>query len=236
MIVSLGRFFFRYRNALFPCAIVLDFLPGPATFSSPLVAAVAGGAIAAAGEALRGLTVGLDYIVRGGRGGKVYADNLVTTGLFAHCRNPLYVGNLLIVTGLAVAADSLTALVVAPPLFLVAYHCIASAEEEFLLGKFGDEYRRYCERVPRFAIRLRGLAATLRDAQFHWRRLVVKEYGTLFALVAGIVVLTIGNYLEQSGYEAARGQIHGLAGLLAGAALLWLVTWYMKKTRRLAAD
>lgn len=236
MIVALGRFFFRYRNAIFPCAIALDFVPGPATFSSPLAAAFVGGAIAAAGEALRGLTVGLDYIVRGGRGGKVYADNLVTGGLFAHCRNPLYVGNLLIVAGLAVAADSLTALVVAPPLFLFAYHCIVCAEEEFLLGKFGDEYRRYCERVPRFGIRLRGLAATLRGARFHWRRLVVKEYGTLFALVAGIVVLAVGNYLEQFGYEASRSQIHGLAGLLGSAALLWLVTWYLKKTRRLSAD
>jgi protein-S-isoprenylcysteine O-methyltransferase Ste14 len=236
MIVALGRFLFRYRNALFPCAIALDFVPGPETFSSPLAAALAGALVALAGQAVRGLTVGLDYIVRGGRGGKVYADDLVTGGLFAHCRNPLYVGNLLMITGLAVAADSLVALVVAPPLFLFAYHCIVSAEEEFLLGKFGDEYRRYCERTPRFGVRWSGLAQTIGSRQFHWRRLVVKEYGTMFAFFTGILVLASLNLVEQRGFEGARVSLASLAAVFGGGALVWLSTWYLKKTRRLVGD
>ena len=45
------------------------------------------------------LTIGYEYIVRGGRQGKVYAEDLVQGGVFAHSRNPLYLGNLLIIVG-----------------------------------------------------------------------------------------------------------------------------------------
>jgi len=51
------------------------------------------------GQGLRILAIGLSYIVRGGRMRRIYAENLVTDGLFSHCRNPLYVGNILIVMG-----------------------------------------------------------------------------------------------------------------------------------------
>ena len=236
MIASLGGFLFRYRNVVFPCAIVFAFLPGPRAFASPLVAAGLGALIAATGQLVRALTVGLDYIVRGGRSGKVYADTLVTGGLFAHCRNPLYLGNLLIVCGLAIASNSLAALCLVPPLFLFAYHCIISAEEEFLLGKFGDEYRAYCAATPRLGVSLRGLGATIGAMPFHWRRVAVKEYGTPFAWISGISVLAVMNLLAQGGYEEARGAIVAFEGLVAAAALAWLATWYLKKTRRLVGD
>jgi len=234
--VALGRFFFRYRNAVFPLAIALDLVPSPELFGSPLLAAVVGGSVALAGEMVRALTVGLDYIVRGGRDGRVHADRLVTGGLFAHGRNPMYGGNLLIVTGLALAADSVVALAVAPALFLFAYHCIVSAEERYLEGRFGDRYRDYCAATPRFGIRLSGLGATIAAAPFHWRRVVVKEYGTIFALTCGILLLTALNHVQQHGFEVAREPILGLAKVLALAALAWLVTWYLKKARRLVGD
>jgi protein-S-isoprenylcysteine O-methyltransferase Ste14 len=236
MTVAIGRFFFRYRNALFPCAIALALLPGPDTFASPLVAALLGALVALAGQSIRILTIGLDYIVRGGRGGKVYADQLVTGGLFAHCRNPLYLGNLTIILGLAVASNSLAALVAAPPLFLFAYHCIIRAEEEFLLGKFGDEYRAYCRSTPRLGVRFAGLAGTVRAMQFHWRRVVVKEYGTPVAWIIGIVVLATINLAARPGLQQSQAPILGLAGVVGVAVAAWLFVRYLKKTRRLVGD
>jgi len=236
MIVRLGQFFFRYRNLLFPSAIVIAFVEGPETFSSTFLAAGLGLVVAAAGQTVRALTIGLDYIVRGGREGKVYADELVTGGLFAHCRNPLYLGNLLIIFGLAIAADSLAALIAAPVLFIFAYHCIVSAEEDFLSAKFGDEFRRYCERTPRFGVRWKGLATTIRAMPFRWRRVVVKEYGTPFAWILGIAVLTISNVLEERELDDSWDVIYNVSGVVGVLALLWLGTWYLKKTRRLSAD
>ena len=129
-----------------------------------------------------------------------------------HSRNPLYVGNLLIVAGLAVAADSLPALLIAPPLFLFAYHCIVSAEEEFLLGKFGDEFRRYWSETPRFGLRFAGLARRSGRCRFtgaaSWSR-----NRTLFALVDGDRGADHHESRRPVGYERARFQIPRPAGL-----------------------
>ena len=74
MLITIGNFLFRYRNALFPLTFVLLLLPGPDLFADPLQAALLGALVAALGQLVRALTIGLDYIVRGGRRGKVYAD------------------------------------------------------------------------------------------------------------------------------------------------------------------
>src|SRR5205823_6159785 len=65
-----------------------------------------GVAVALAGQALRAVVIGLAYIKRGGRNKEITADRLVCEGVFAHSRNPLYVGNFLIVTGLLIMWNS----------------------------------------------------------------------------------------------------------------------------------
>src|SRR6185295_19248290 len=114
--VAIGNFLFRYRNALFPLTAILLLLPGPDLFDDPLQAAMLGALVAALGQLVRALTIGLDYIVRGGRQGKVYAERLVISGIYAHTRNPMYVGNITIVAGLALASNSWPTLLVALPL------------------------------------------------------------------------------------------------------------------------
>jgi hypothetical protein len=39
------------------------------------------------GQLIRGITIGLAYIIRGGKDRPVYAEDLVTEGMFNHCRN-----------------------------------------------------------------------------------------------------------------------------------------------------
>ncbi len=94
--VKLGNFLFHYRNVLFPVFYLLLFVPSPLLFSNSLIAAVAGFVIAFIGQLIRALTIGLIYIVRGGKDRRIYAEGLVTEGIFFHCRNPLYVGNILV--------------------------------------------------------------------------------------------------------------------------------------------
>ncbi|MGH8311460.1 MAG: methyltransferase family protein, partial [Steroidobacteraceae bacterium] len=104
--IAIGNFLFRYRNAVFPLAFALVFLPGPRLFPDPRAALGLGASVALAGQAIRAITIGLKYIIRGGRERRVYAEDLVTDGLYAHTRNPMYVGNLLILAGIAVASNS----------------------------------------------------------------------------------------------------------------------------------
>ena len=234
--VALGRFLFRYRNAIFPFACLLVLLPGPAVFDDPVRAAWVGAAVALLGQLVRAGTIGLRYIVRGGRGGRVYADDLVTEGIYSHCRNPMYVGNVLITLGVALASNSLTTLVVALPLVALAYAAITAAEEQFLREKFGAAFEAYCRDVPRWLPRLRGLGTTLSQSQFHWRRLLVKEYGTPFGWIGVLILATLYN-LSHDGWEAS--ELHTastLLQILSAVAALWLIVWLLKKTHVVVAD
>ena len=105
-LLAYGDFFFRHRNTLFPlvlAALCVVFPPrlagGSLEFDRWLD--LAGLAVVLAGQALRAAVIGFAYIKRGGRNKRVHAASLVTTGLFGVCRNPLYLGNLLIVGSIA---------------------------------------------------------------------------------------------------------------------------------------
>jgi len=189
--ISLGNFFFKYRNGLFPLAIALLFIPSPSLFSDWRIAAAVGIGLVLLGQVIRAVTVGLVYIVRGGRGGRVYADDLVTEGMFSHCRNPLYVGNFLGILGALASSNSLVAAGFGGAFFLVAYIAITLAEENFLRGKFGDAYDAYCANVPRFTFKTKGLGTTLRASRFNWQRLIVKEYGTMFVSLSGVPLILL---------------------------------------------
>ncbi len=235
--IALGNFLFRYRNALFPLVfVVLLVLPGLPLFADPLVPAAAGAVIAMTGQAVRATTIGLQYIVRGGRHGKVYANDLVTGGVYSLSRNPMYVGNVLLMSGLALASNSLATLLCGLVLALITYSAIVAAEEHYLRGKFGAAFEEYCRDVPRWLPRLGAARGLLAGSTFHWRRVIVKEYGTPFAWI-GMLCLIVFYQLWRTGQLQARQQIvQGLLVLLVIAAGLWGTARILKKTRRLVAD
>lgn len=78
---------------------------------------------------------------------------LTMTGPYAHTRNPLYLGSMLMAAGFAVALESwLMGLVLAAGFALIYIPVIAS-EERFLRATFPD-FDAYCSRVPRLIPRL----------------------------------------------------------------------------------
>jgi protein-S-isoprenylcysteine O-methyltransferase Ste14 len=161
--VALGNFFFKYRNGLFIFLYALLFIPSPALFTPErfginywIWPMAMGLMVTITGQLIRGATIGLAYIIRGGKDGKVYADDLVTQGIFNHCRNPLYVGNILMLLGVGILSNSLIYVLIVMPLFMLIYHAIVLAEENFLRGKFGESYVAYCKRVNRWVPSLAG--------------------------------------------------------------------------------
>jgi len=202
--IRLGNFLFKYRNLIFPLLFFLMILGTKPFLGNRQTDAwiyVTGFIIALGGQVIRALTIGLAYIVRGGRDKKVYADTLVTNGIFAHCRNPLYLGNILIVSGLGVVADSAVFYFIGIPFFVLAYMAIIKAEENFLSGKFGEDYRQYCGRVSSLIPDLSGIGTTLKSMTFNWRRLLVKEYGTTYAWITVMIVLIVKNQYIRNGHE-----------------------------------
>ncbi|HEY5760481.1 MAG TPA: isoprenylcysteine carboxylmethyltransferase family protein [Steroidobacter sp.] len=234
--IALGNWLFKHRNALFPIAFLLVFLPGPRFFSEQLVATIVGASIAFSGQLVRVVTIGLKYIVRGGRDRRVYAQDLVVDGLYSHCRNPMYAGNLLILLGVAIASNSWTCVLLALPLFGFVYAAIVAAEEQYLHGKFGELFDAYVRDVPRWAPKLDGLASTLRACQFRWRRVLAKEYGTPFAWISGICLIGIWNLWRDGHFHTQLHVAEALASATLVATLVWGLIRVLKKRRVLVAD
>jgi protein-S-isoprenylcysteine O-methyltransferase Ste14 len=75
---------------------------------------------------------------------------LATTGIYAHLRNPMYVGAILILTGLAAALASDWMAILLLPTALLLHFGVVRREERYLEARFGEDYRRYKASVPRY--------------------------------------------------------------------------------------
>jgi protein-S-isoprenylcysteine O-methyltransferase Ste14 len=75
---------------------------------------------------------------------------LVTNGLHGWSRNPIYVGMLVLYFGIGIAARSPWVLILALPLVTALRYGVIAREEKYLARRFGDAYRDYKARVPRW--------------------------------------------------------------------------------------
>ena len=238
--VEIGNFFFKYRNWLFIVFYALLFVPyvpklfTPQTFGEnyywwPIIIGLV---ITVGGQAVRAATIGLAYIIRGGKDNKVYAEDLVTTGIFAHCRNPLYVGNILMIAGVGVLSNSLLYVVIMIPFFLFIYQAIVLAEETFLRNKFGEQFNAYCSRVNRWVPRLKGMNTTFSSMHFNWKRYIAKEHTTTFIWLCGIILLLLFYYPQLTdGDTQLRNSL--LIVILSLLLLIYVLIRVMKKSGRL---
>jgi protein-S-isoprenylcysteine O-methyltransferase Ste14 len=112
-----------------------------------------GGALFLGGVAL--VLVGEQVFKRVGTNVKPWRPSLAlaTDGIYAHLRNPMYVGAMLILAGLAVALASDWLALLLVPTALLLHFGVVRREERYLETKFGEDYRRYKASVPRYGWR-----------------------------------------------------------------------------------
>jgi protein-S-isoprenylcysteine O-methyltransferase Ste14 len=234
-LVELGNFSFKYRGYMLPVAVILLVIPSPHFFDDPAVAGLIGFLVAVVGQAARVCTIGLAYIIRGGKDHKVYAEELVTSGLYSHVRNPMYVGNFFLVIGLAIASNSWVFALVGVPLSLGMHKAIVAAEENFLRNKFGAQFDAYSASVPRWVPRLRGLARTVSGMHFEWRRVVEKEYAAAFDWFSAVAVVVLLNLWRSDLLDDREGLTAAMVVVIALRIVLWFAARQMKRTSSAAA-
>lgn len=156
--VSVGHWLFRWRGLLPLCFIALiipalyEYHYPQGTHQGLLIYWGVCVAISFIGEVIRAYTVG--YAAKGTSGrntkeGQV-AETLNTTGIYSIVRNPLYVGNFIIMLGQVAFLGSAWCVVVYSLCFWLYYERIIMAEEDFLRKKFGSVYEEYALRTPVF--------------------------------------------------------------------------------------
>lgn len=75
---------------------------------------------------------------------------LVVAGPYAFTRNPIYIGFVVAYFGLAIMLTSLWVLVLLIPVLIVLQRGVVEREEAYLERQFGEPYRKYKARVPRW--------------------------------------------------------------------------------------
>lgn len=114
-------------------------------------------------------------------------QRLVTYGVFAWMRNPLYVGNFLIWIGFTIISGVLWFIPIAVLLFAVEYTLIVRYEEGVLESIFGAEYLRYKERTNRWVPRPPG---TDEEGEHHWGEAWRSEISTFlqYIVITGLFI------------------------------------------------
>ncbi len=100
----------------------------------------------------------LDAFSRHGRGTPLPMDaprHLVTGSLFSFVRNPIMVGELLVIWAEALYVASVGVVLYAAAISVAAHLSVVYVEEPELRRRFGEQYDDYCRDVPRWLPRLR---------------------------------------------------------------------------------
>jgi protein-S-isoprenylcysteine O-methyltransferase Ste14 len=236
--IAIGNFFFHYRNALFP----LIFVAGALTLRPQImfdnlvvdrILAATGMVVALVGQGVRLITIGFEYIHRGGKDGQVYAGRLVRGGVYGVTRNPMYVGNGLIAIGMTMLFGSPIGYVVLIPFFLFVYQAIVAAEEDYLRNKFGGEYADYERSVNRYLPTLSRVAESFAGMRFDWRRSIKKDLGTVVGLTIGLILIPVWRTYFLDGLEATKIAAMWALWLTLGVTALYLFLLKLKKSNRL---
>jgi protein-S-isoprenylcysteine O-methyltransferase Ste14 len=175
----IGALLFRNRSWL-PVPFLLIALLAPARPTA--INWLAGAVLVVIGEGIRLAGVAAAGTVTRRRSRDV--QRLVTYGIFAWVRNPLYVGNFLIWMGFVVISGVLWFLPIALVIFAIEYTLIVAYEEGVLESIFGREYLEYKETAPRWIPRPPSRAgAGPHDWAEAWRSEISTflQYGALAA-------------------------------------------------------
>lgn len=104
---------------------------------------------------LSGLCMWISAVIFSRITSKIKADTLVTDGIYAHVRNPIYSAFLFICSGSIFMCGNLYLLFLPPLFWLYLTIFIKLTEEKWLSERFGKAFDDYCRRVNRFIPRFK---------------------------------------------------------------------------------
>ncbi len=189
--VKCGRFLFKSRNFIstpiflfLVCVFVWE-------YENDLIVWTAGPAVVCMGEALR--LWAMRHIGRSARTRKDKARKLVASGPYAYTRNPLYLGNHLILAGFCILSELLWFMPIALSVCFIFYSLIVVYEEDLLRQRFGDEYLRFAAGTPRW-IPVPDLRRLIGQ---EWREALWRERSTIYGIILGALAFGLKELISR---------------------------------------
>ena len=188
-----GNFLFKYRSYTpIPLALYILYNSHP-EIQNVLIGFI----LIAIGESLRMWAV--SYAGGITRTTNVGAPSLCTSGPYGYTRNPLYIGNMIIYSGVVFVAGSLnilSILIVTWAFFIIQYYLIINLEQNTLIDIFGKEYKNYMNNVPIFFPRLTSWKNKDKYVPMKFSKTIKTEKRTLQNIILLILVIYFKHYLK----------------------------------------
>lgn len=112
---------------------------------------------------------------------------LTTTGPYAFVRNPIYIGNTIMLVGAMIMSELLWLAPVMLVYCAAGYSMVVRFEESHLLEKYGAPYAEYLAKVPRWFPDFAGAARTIIDARRFLGPSLLAEAPSLLLLLPFII-------------------------------------------------
>lgn len=181
--LKVGSFLFKYRSFTpIPLIALVVIIFKPVDLNEKNIILNLGGLfISLLGETLRIIAVGFSFTGASGRETFLRADALNTTGIYAIVRNPLYIGNFFMFTGIVIVFSNVFAVLVFTLFLILQYYFIILSEEDFLKKKCGESYETYCSQVKRILPTFKNYKGN--QNPFSLKRVIFKENDSMFNML-----------------------------------------------------
>jgi len=124
------------------------------------------------------------------------AETLNTTGMYSISRNPLYLGNFIIVLGVTLFLEVWWLALLVWFGFWLYYERIIFAEEEFLSNKFKSQFIEWAQKTPIVIPRFGNWKKP--ELSFSFKTVLRREFSTYFSIVTTFFFLeVVTNFLTQ---------------------------------------
>lgn len=157
------------------------------------------------------------------------AESLNTTGMYSIVKNPLYLANMIIATGILMTFKVWWFVVIGLLAFWIYIERVIATEEGFLREKFGDAYDDWSRRTPIFFPDFRLWKKPA--APFSFKRILRREYHALFVIGISFFIVEFVTDVVVQKESLASWRADDLFWLLQAliATILFVVLRNLKK-------
>ena len=191
------------------------------------------------GEGIRMFVAGFAARGTSGRNTKgQVADELNTTGAYSLCRNPLYLGNFLMMLAPVILLGNVLFVVIFVLAFWLYYERIIFAEESFLSAKFGSAYEEWANKTPCFLPDVNGFIKFIKPKlPLSISTIIRKEFNSIYGLVCSLFfthyIIAIFGYYALNAKVRGGGDIIApecvMSVLFVGSSVAYIVVRFLVK-------